>query len=175
MITKGERAELRSIVRQQMKVLRSEVEQREAELIADVEEQITARFADEDHTWSELSHVTHEIAMEANRKINDALRNALGDKHVERLYIEGRLPAKPHEQRYALRAQAQTQIRAKVKGALLKLQRQEADLLQNLALGALESDEARTFLAAIPTVSELVPAARLAELEASLTDEQDDA
>lgn len=47
-------------------------------------------------------------------------------------------------------------------------------MLRTLAVGAIESEEARAFLAAIPSVSELVPAARLAELEASMTDDDKD-
>lgn len=53
-----------------------------------------------------------------------------------------------------------------MRAALLRLSRQEADLLSELAIGVLESAEARAFLGAIPTVGELVPAARLAQLEA---------
>jgi hypothetical protein len=60
-------------------------------------------------------------------------------------------------------------IEAQIEGALMRLDREEADLLRTLAIGAIESEEARNFLSAIPTVAELVPASRLAELEASLT------
>lgn len=46
--------------------------------------------------------------------------------------------------------------------------RQEADLLRSLAVDALESDEARSFLGRIPTVGELVPSVRLAELASAI-------
>jgi hypothetical protein len=55
-----------------------------------------------------------------------------------------------------------------VAGAKLRLNRQEADLLRDISLGALESDEARQFLTGIPAAAELVPLARMAELEANL-------
>ena len=54
-----------------------------------------------------------------------------------------------------------------MKTALLNLDRQEADLLQSLALQTIETDAARQFLAAIPSLGDLVPAARLAEIEAA--------
>jgi hypothetical protein len=44
MISKAERTELRSVVRQQFKVLAAEVQQRRAELVADADRQITARY-----------------------------------------------------------------------------------------------------------------------------------
>ena len=69
-----------------------------------------------------------------------------------------------------LRRLANTRITAQVKGALLRLDRDEADLLRTLAVGAIESEEARIFLDRIPTVGELVSSARLAELEAGLQD-----
>ncbi len=49
--------------------------------------------------------------------------------------------------------------------AKLKLARQEMDLLRDLSVGALKSEQAQQFLASIPSVGELVPRVRLAELE----------
>jgi hypothetical protein len=172
-ITKGERAELRSIVRQQFKVLRNEIEQREIEMVADVEDQIAAKYSDQDQGWSALMHEVHEATMEANRRINNALYDAgyQTKGRTERLWVQTPNIAQPKEERQTLRHHALTKIRAEVHAAKLKLDRDEADLLRNLAVGALESDEARSFLTAIPSVGELVPAVRLRELEASLKDE----
>ena len=170
MIAKAERAELRGVVRQQFKVLRAEVEQRQAELLADVEAQITEKFSEEDAAWGGAAHLAHEAVLEANRKINDAYRDLLGDAHVERMYVQGQLPAKPTQRRHDLRGEAQRRLEAEVKAALLQLDRQEADLLRTLSVGSLESEEAREFLTKIPVVADLVPAARLAELEAALDD-----
>lgn len=169
-ITKGERTELKSIVRNQFKVLRAEVEQREAELMAEVDDQISERFSDEDKAWSDAATLVNEVILEANRRLNDIYRGLLGDKHVERMYARGSMPDRPSQKRMDLRLQAKQKLVAQVQAAQLRLQRQEADLLRTLAVGALESAEAHAFLTAIPTVSELVPAARLAELEASFED-----
>lgn len=48
---------------------------------------------------------------------------------------------------------------------------EEADLLRSLAVGVVESDEARQFLTDIPTVAQLVPSTRLLEIEQGLSDE----
>lgn len=166
MITKAERQELRSVVRHQMKVLRSEIMQRQAELMTGVRSEIAEHFRGEDETWGKASHDVQEAVLEANRRVNDVYRELLGDSHVEAMYVRAEMPRKPTQQRTALYQQAESQLTAQVKGALLRIERQEADLLRTLSVGALESEEAHKFLAAIPTVSELVPAARLVELEA---------
>lgn len=171
-MTKGERAELRSIVKEQFRVLRAEVEQRKAELVSEVDGQITEKFAEGDKAWADAAHLAHEAVMEANRKVNDAYRTLTGDAHVERMYVGSQLPKRPAEERYRLTVSARLQIDATVRGALLRLQRQEADLLRTLAVGAIESDEARAFLDAIPSVGELVPAARLVEIEAAMKDDE---
>jgi hypothetical protein len=169
-ITKTERAELRSVVRQQFRVLRAEVTQRKAELYADVEDQIADRFGADDRTWAGVMHEVHEAVLECNRRINDAFYRAGYQERgrSERMWIGEPNIRKPEGKRNELRHQAGSRIEAQVKGAMLNLDRREADLLRTLAIGAIESEEARAFLEALPTVGELVPAARLAELEASL-------
>ena len=173
-ITKTERTELKSVVRQQFKVLRAEVVQRQAEVMADVEQQITERFTDVDKAWAEAGRVSLEATLEANRKVNDTYRELTGETHIEDMYVFLRGPTQPSRQRQRLRQQATANLTAQVEGALLRLARQEADLLKTLAVGALESSDAHTFLLDIPMVGELVPTARLAELEASLDPIEDE-
>lgn len=176
MIAKTERAELRSIVRGQMKVLRSEIDQRRAELVADIDEQVAAQFADADRTWEGFMHEVHEATREADRRINDAAIAAgyQTKNGYEREYVTvARGVSKPTRSRDTMRVQAVRALDAQVAAARLRLERQEADLLKTLSVGALESDEARAFLAQIPTVGELVSAARLVELERAAEDPDD--
>lgn len=173
MISKAERTELRSVVRQQFKVLRSEVEQRRLELLATVDQQVAERFQEEDEAWRGVMHVAQEAVNEANRRINDALYEAGYEVKgsSERSFIQCyglTRPTSVASSKQELRHVAASRIAADVKGALLRLDRQEADLLRELAVGALDSEAARAFLANIPTVGELVPAARLNELAAAV-------
>lgn len=172
MITKGERAELRSLIRQRFKVLRTDVEQRKAELLVELEARIAARFADDDKAWADALYLIEEAAREANRKANDILRGlnleGLDLDGRDRAIVTARALAKPTLERGQLRKEGATRIEVQVKSALLQLDRHEADLLTRLVAGALESDEARAFLGEIPTVSQLVPADRLLQLEQSL-------
>lgn len=173
MISKTERTELRSVVRQQFKVLRDEVEQRQAELAADIEKQVAEQWADRDEQLTAIKEKAQQLADDANR----ALREFVKD-HPERESLsvytfvapDVRHRVEDSQQRNRLRAAAMADLRARVGAALVKLGRQEADLMRTLAVGALESDEARAFLSEIPSVAELVPASRLREIEASLGD-----
>lgn len=172
-ITKTERAELRSVVRQQFRVLKDEVGQRQAELEAQIDAEVASTWCERDERFAELRRAIDVITDEAN----DKLRALLVD-HPDRdnLSVQRFAPASvsrfsDDQRRHKLRAAARSDLQARVGSALVKLGRQEADLLRQLAVGALETDEARGFLTAIPSVSELVPASRLRELEASLADE----
>lgn len=175
MITKTERAELRSVVRQQFRVLKEEVGQRQAELEAEIDAQVAEAWGDRDSRYAELVRKIEEITDEANTKLRDALK-----EHPDRdaLTVHRFTPATmsrfgDDQHRHKLRAAARSDLQARVGAALVRLGRQEADLLRQLAVGSLESEEARSFLGSIPSVSELVPASRLRELEASLDDDSE--
>lgn len=175
MITKGERAELRSLIRQRFKVLRADIDQRKAELLAELETRITDRFAESDKEWADAMYLIEEAAREADRKANDILRglnlHALDQDGRDYSLVKTVAINKPTQERTQLRREGEARIVAQIKGALLQLDRQEADLLTRLVAGALESEEARAFLGEIPTVSALVPADRLLELERSLRED----
>lgn len=176
-MTKAERTELRSLVRNQFRVLRAEVEQREIELQADVEQQIADKYHAEDERWNAAYGQIREVLSTANKEVHDVLyQHGLREKDGTEAVIVGlarEIREKPDaRERANLRRLGFVKLAAKVKAATVDLDRREADMLRDLALGALESSEAQKFLTQIPSVGELVPASRLAELEASL--EQDD-
>lgn len=171
MITKSERTELRSLIRQRFKVLRSQVEARRAELVVELEQHVAAKFAEEDKRWADAMLLIDEAVREANRKANDVLRgldiDAI-DSSKEYTIVLNRGISKPATERNLLVRNGMKRIDAQVKAAYLQLDQQEADLLTRLVSNGLESDEARAFIGEIPTVSALVPAGRLLELERSL-------
>lgn len=174
MITKGERSELRSLIRQRFKVLRAEVEARRAELAVELEERVAAKYAAEDKGWADAMFLIEEATREANRKANDILRgldiDAMDTSHEYEL-VKFRGIAKPTAERNILLRNGTKRIEAQVKSALLQLDGQEADLLTRLVSSGLESEAARAFLGEIPTVSALVPADRLLQLVGRLDEE----
>jgi hypothetical protein len=174
-ITPGERRELRSVVRQQFKVLRTEVEQRKIELNAEAQRMVAERYRRQDQL--------HE---QARRQLSDAFRRMVDDVRVwlDDLNVREGTAFRVDQDRYGgvgvtmddnrvqERRALEAGLREQVKTAALNLDRQEADLLKTLAAEALETDEARGWLGRIPTVTELVPAHRLREIEAQFDREE---
>lgn len=171
-IPPGERRELRSVVRQQFKVLRTEVKQREVELLAEAERRLMERYREEDKAVDDLNWRIKEIAEDAQRQIDDLMR-----QHQDKIdggewrRFSGRVSAqgvaRKTEDRSQLRRALEAGIKEQVNQATLALDRKEADLLKALAVDALEADAAREFLTRIPTVAELVPSRRLREIESA--------
>jgi hypothetical protein len=175
LIPPGERRELRSVVRQQFKVLRAEVKQRELELVGEMERRLVERYRNADKAIDDLNWQIREVVDAAQRQVDDLVRAAgdvvetgmgFGPISLYTPQVRGR-----SEDRSQLHRAMSAAIKEQVTQATLALERKEADLLRLLALESLETDAARGFLARIPTVAELVPAARLREVEAAFDEE----
>lgn len=173
-MTPGERRELRSVVKQRMKVLRADVKLRRLELVADAEKRLVDRYRDHDKVAADLGWRISQIVDQANKDIR-ALVESTNVAHPDLGANMRRDLQSPHVtysggDRVQLHRALIAGIDAQVEQANLALDRQEADLLQVLALEALETEAARGFLSRIPTVGELVPSERLREIEAAFDD-----
>lgn len=169
-ISPGERRELRSVVKAQYKVLRSEVERRVEEMKAEIEAELLERYRREDQAVAEATkevRAIFEAAWSEIRGVTERLQQAHPDLTVEaQIAYGGRLIVDAENKtRTQLRRAALAHIPHVVGNAKLALDRQEVDLLRELSASAIESTEAEKFLRSIPTVGQLVPQARLAELE----------
>lgn len=169
-ITATERRELRTVVRSQMKVLRSEIAQREGDLTKEMEKRLVERYRADDEAATKLNN---EIRKLTNRS-NEAL-NKLKEKYEE-LFSGGQwggssqfhAPSvyRRNEDRAQLRRALEAGIKAELKAARVALDRQEADLLLQLSVDALHTSAARAFLATLPTAVELMPSQKIIEIEA---------
>lgn len=166
-ITPGERRELRSVVKQQFAVLRAEIKQREEELKTDIARQVVEHYADSDYQMNRATSAVHRIMEDASKAIREELEKypavEMGGGYDSRIYPPRLHLKKDH--RMAVTDHAEADLKARVSEAKLRLDRQEADLLRELSIGALGTEQARRFLSTIPSVSDLVPAARIRELE----------
>lgn len=170
-MTPGERRDLRAVVRQRIKVLRADVAQRRMELLAEAEARLVERYRAQDKQVEDLNFRIAEIIEQASREITDLIITHRGDADGVSIRRPVRLQCPKlsafTEDRAQFHRAMVSGVEAQVKTALLDLDRREADLLESLALSSLETQAARDFLAAIPTVGDLVPAARLREIEAA--------
>lgn len=159
----SERQALRGVVKQRMKVLRSDVTARKAELEAEIADTVQRKYAQRDKLVADMNQVVAGIIDQANKDIRAAVEKASAD-HGVTIILPGRLPDIPvsvdNSDRYRLTRQLQTEVQAQVAAALVDIDRREADLIEELTIDGLTTEAAKNFLSRIPTVGQLVPAAR---------------
>lgn len=176
-MTAGDRSALRTVVRQRMKVLRADVEARKAELINEVHERVAAHFAAQDKVVDQLNDAARLITEKAENEIRTAAEAAQSSHGMTLNYAANRIHGRigpgllnapvfsmQGNEKNMMARRLHLQIEAQVTAALVQIDRQEADLVEELTLDGLSNDAARDFLARIPTVGQLVPTSRLKEL-----------
>lgn len=160
-MTKSERDELAKILKARARLANRVVEQRAAELLANAERQLAAEYKITDNAWRELTTTAQQAVREADAEIARRCR-VLGIPEEFRpglalsWYRRGENADK--DRRAELRRVALTRIDAMAKSARVTIETTALDGLTQLAAGALESAEARKFLASMPTVEVLMPA-----------------
>jgi hypothetical protein len=173
-VNRTESAELAAIVKRRFRVMRAELEQRKAEAFAEFEAQMATSYEASDRRWA---HIVAR-AKEAHQAAEDEIAKICADEGIPekwapslRLSWWGRGENEVPKRRAELRKVAATRLEAQVRAGKLALERRETELLTDLAVGALESDEAQNFLRGIPSAAALVPGAALAEVEAEVLPE----
>jgi hypothetical protein len=168
-VNKGEREELRRLLRSRFKVLKADVQARKAELEVELGRQLDAEFAASDKAYDDAEYRIKLAADEANRVANDIGRelwgrDEWGEKYDKPIIACAKIDKPGRRERWERTNKGRVEIERRVMAALLQLDRQENELLTELATSALESAEAKQFFNRIPSVTELVPAYRLREL-----------
>jgi hypothetical protein len=162
-MTKSERDELAKLVRRREKLAKVDVDRVAAERLADFEEQMASIYAPaDDARWREIHASAAEVVREADEAMAERCRE-LGIPERFRpeldLHWYGRGENASRDRRSELRTVAKTRIDAMAKTAKLEVERQSVALQTELIAGGLQSDQARAFLAAMPTAEALVGAA----------------
>lgn len=171
-LTPGDRRELRSVVKGRFKVLRAEVKRRETEMKAEIEAELVDRYREQEQAIAEARREAREIidrAVLEARLVAQRLSDAYPDVEAEITSRYGSISlAASIKNKADLHRALVAAIPDKIGDAQLQLDRQENDLLQSLSVGALQTEQAQQFMASIPTVGELVPRARLREIEGQM-------
>lgn len=172
-IKAGERRELRTVVRAQMRALRSEVTQRQTEMMADVETRVALRYREDSNRLSELSRRIKELTADCNVRLAGLIEQYADVVHQERYgtysspYINRRETDKDR-----LRKALVAGVAAQACRASGRIDRLEADLLRDLAMDALHTEAALAFVETIPTITDLMPSRQLTEIEAQFEQEE---
>jgi len=168
-MTRAERTDIASAIRQRANLAKEYLGLRAAELRADFERQLATVYSyNTDEVWKR-QHAIAESAVQAAQKIiadhNRELGIPLEFAPSIRMDWYGRAENAFKERRSELRKVAYKRIEAKEKQAKLELQRRSLEMQEHLLAGGLESEDAKQFLAAMPTPEQLMPVLQLAEIE----------
>jgi hypothetical protein len=162
-MTKAERDALAKLVRRREKLAKVDVDRVAAERLADFEQQMASIYAPaDDARWAKIHASAREVVRDADEAlaqrccelgIPERFRPELG------LHWYERGENASASRRAELRAVAKTRIDAMAKAAKHEIERQSIAVQTDLVAGGLRSEEARAFLAAMPTAEALVGAA----------------
>jgi len=163
-MTRAERMELTKIVRQRAKVAKDDVTAREAQVLADAEAALSARFKEQDEAWRDITSEVRRYMAEVQEKI-DARCAELGiPVNFRPGYATGWVSRGENAdpiRRAELRKAVQAQAAASGRKARLEIDRQAVNIQEQIMSGALVSAGAREFLASLPTPEQLMPALEL--------------
>jgi hypothetical protein len=168
-MTKGDRTELGRLMRARAKVAKDEIESHAGRVLANIEAQLAATYPENHAAWADVTEHARRVIAEADTQIAQRCRELGIPERFRpsidcRWYNWGENAVK--DRRAELRRVAQTECAARVKAAKNTVDRRTVDLLTQLAAGMLESSQAKDFLAAMPSVDDLMPPITLDDLKA---------
>ena|SRR6266851_7002754 len=166
-ISKGEREELRGLLKARARFAKKFIEQRASVLVADVEQKLAVRYKVNASAWKDLTSTAQEAVERADEELAQRCRD-LGIPEAFRPSVRfswyDRGETALTSRRTELRRVAVTRINAMAKQAQVEIEGKALEGLELLAQSALESDAAQRFLASIPSVEALMPALDVSEL-----------
>jgi len=162
LMTRGEREDLQRLIRQREKVQKSAAKQRSTELLADFENQMASEYAfDDEEVWQEASRLAEQEVAKANQRIAERCKS-LG---IPKQFAPGLSLGWNHrgygnsvaKRRSELRTVALTRIAALEQAADVQIELDSVNAQTEIAASGLTSEAARTFLAKLTPVEELMP------------------
>ena len=168
-MSRHEREDLRKLIRQREKVLKSAARQRSLELLADFENQMGSIYRpDDDPIWAEAEKLAAQEAVKAQASI--AKRCA--EKGIVKEFSPSVELHWNHrgcgnclaQRRAELRTMARTRIAAIEAEAIVRIEVDAVEAQTKLAMNGLTSDAARAFLDSLPTIESLMPALSFEEI-----------
>lgn len=166
-IRPGERRELKSLVKQRIKLLRQQVDQEHASRLAQVDSAVAAKFTDTDQRIKELNDQLQKFVRNANRRLAQIF-NQYSD--VIDTHHRGSVSSPYYHQKDNGRNEARRALQAHAhverERAHTRLTELELELIEALTVDGLKSDAAMTFLKNMPDITEVLASVRKpAELE----------
>ena len=170
-MTRTERQDLARVVRLRAKIVRNELETQADKILADVEQQLAARYSKSHELWADVVKEAEEVVAKADAEIAKRCRErGLLETFRPQLHANwySRGENADKDRRKELRLVAQTEVEAQLNVAKDKINRVEADLLTQIMADGLTSEAAKSFLESMPSIDNLMPKLMLGNLEKKL-------
>jgi hypothetical protein len=165
-ITNRELQHLRALVRMQVKLLRTEINEREAAQLAEIDTRVARKFQDDTTRYEALRKELDRLTASANRRFDRLIAKYPDVAEPRQNPFSRPWVHRPEDNKTKLRRALVAVVTAQTQAARHRATKLEVELLTKLAVGALHTDAAQAFASSIPTVEDLMPGAALAEVEA---------
>ncbi len=171
-MTSAERNDLRSLIRQRARLMKTELKQRRLELMADFERQLSATFSyDQDETWKSAHALAEQAVDEAETVIQERCRELNIPKEFApsismRWYGRGENAVK--ERRAELRTAAKARLDALEASGKTEIERISVNGQTDLIADGLTSEAAQAFLEQMPSTQSLMPMLDLNQVQGLL-------
>jgi hypothetical protein len=152
-------------------VAKTAAKQRSKELLAQMEEELSAVFSAEDELWRDVTREAMAFVREADARIAAICRErGVREEFRPSLSLgwSGRGQNASQERRAELRRLGQSRVAALEAAAITTIEKKSIEIQGVLVSGGLQSDEARAFMASMPTVEALMPPLKIDDLQKGL-------
>lgn len=167
-----ERNDLRSLIRQRARLMKTQASQRGLELIAEFETQLQTYFAyDQDEVWKAAYAEAERAARDASAQIAQRCKElGIPKKFAPSLGFgwRGQGANASEKLRAEMRREAKLQIAAMEAGAKTEIERISVDAQTSLISEGLTSEAAQVFLEQMPSTETLMPMLELNQVRGLL-------
>lgn len=164
----NERSEITKLLRLRGKVAKEDLNARGAEQTALVERPLCSRYSAGAAAWRDIDAAADAAVKAADAAVAERSR-ALGIPAAFRPRLSlswySRGENAEASRRSELRMLARAEIDARVKRAIVEVDRSVSALTTHLLAGAIVSSDGKAFVSALPTIDQLLPAPSMAEIE----------
>lgn len=170
-MTRAERAELSALARKRGKLAKLQIEQRVAELVADVETQLSTIYPVDHPAWKGITAAAQAAVADADRQIAELCKEmGVPAEFRPSLNIgwSGRGESAFGSRRAELRTAARTRIDALAKQAKVSIDAGTLTVETQLVAAGLTTAAAQRFLETMPTPQGLMPLLDVKELQGDL-------
>jgi hypothetical protein len=169
-MTKQERSDFLSLIKKREKVLKSQAQERSAALLAEFDIQSAKiHHFDDDEIWAKAKAEAEAACVEAQKIISERCKSlGIPEEFAPGIHFgwHGRGHNAVSDRRAELRRAAKSKIEALEKETLARIERMSLESQTSILAQGLQTEAAREFLDAMPTMASLMPPLDVPEIQA---------